>query len=210
MNHATAAPRPQGNPVGATRPIRQSPGVPKLRYIVVTLGGIFSILGIQLLLSIAVSGGAYEISALKGEMRKSHQDLQIVAEDISALNSPGTLAGLATAMGMVADNNPAYLRLSDGAVIGEAQPAAVSSSPTLYSVTAGGEPGEPPAIVTSVMQAVTHNLASVGVEGDAELAAVSTEPLQSVTATTVSAPAPSATQTPTPRLGGTIPSPVTR
>jgi hypothetical protein len=195
---------------GATRPHRPSQGVPKLRYIVVTLGGIFSILGIQLLLSIAVSGGAYEISALKGEMRKSHQELQIVAEDISALNAPGTLAGLATAMGMVADNNPAYLRLSDGAVIGEAQPAALSSGPTIYSVTAGGEPGEPPAIVASVMQAVTHNLASVGLEGDGELDAETPEPVQAVTASTVSAPATAVTQTPTPRLGGTIPSPVTR
>jgi hypothetical protein len=222
MTSPSAPSRSHTASTGATRPTRPTPGVPKLRYIVVTLSGIFSILGIQLLLSIAVSGGAYEISALKGEMRKSHQELQIVAEDISALNSPGTLAGLATAMGMVADNNPAYLRLSDGVVIGEAQPAAAVSGPTIYAVTAGGEGAEPPAIVTSVMNAVTHNLASLGMENDEELAPVVFEPVAPVTATTVAttpvattpvatpAPTPVTTQVSTPRLGGTIPSPVTR
>jgi len=209
MTQAPVSSRPGATQAGATRPARASQGVPKLRYIVVTLSGIFSILGIQLLLSIAVSGGAYEISALKGEMRKSHQELQIVAEDISALNSPGTLAGLASAMGMVTDNNPAYLRLSDGAVIGEAQPAAAASGPTIHSVIAGGADAEPPAIVASVMQAVTHNLASVGMTGDDELAPV-LEPTQAPVMTTVSAPATPVTQAPNPRLGGTIPSPVTR
>jgi hypothetical protein len=178
---------------------------------VLVLGSIFGILGIQLLLSIAVSGGAYEIAALKGEVRKSQQDLQMVAEDISALTSPGTLAGLATAMGMVADNNPAYLRLSNGEVIGEAQPAMAGTGSVMYSVTAGGEPPDQPAIVESVMNAVTHSVASSEQQGLETPTVIATSATQ---VTPVSAPAPVTIVASEPvsasRFGGTIPAPITR
>jgi hypothetical protein len=100
------------SPVTAAPTTRQETSTttaPKLRYIVVTLAGIFAILGGQLLLSISVSSGAYEISSLKGEMRQSEQSLQIVAEEIGALTAPDTLASLAGSMGMVEDNNPAIV-----------------------------------------------------------------------------------------------------
>jgi len=205
MNTRTSV---SSNPRAATtRPGAPAQSVPKLRYIVVTLSGIFSILGIQLLLSIAVSGGAYEIAALKGEMRQSHQQLQIVAEDISALNAPGTLAGLATAMGMVADNNPAYLRLSDGVVIGQAVPASAASGPSLYPVTANAEAAYTPEIVTTVMNAVTLSLTSMS----EEIEEPEPQPVASMaSAPVVSATVAVATSAPKPKFGGTIPSPVTR
>lgn len=186
--------------------------VPKLRYIVVVLAGIFAILGIQLLLSIAVSGGAYEIAGLKADVRKSQQELQIVAEDISALTAPNTLAGLASAMGMVADNTPAYLRLSDGQVVGEAQPAAGSSSLLLYPVTAGTEAPTRPAIVDEVMLHVSMASATEA----AALEALEEDQLAAQTPVAVAqaAPTPTATavvaEAPRPRYGGTIPSPQTR
>jgi hypothetical protein len=190
--------------------------VPRLRYIVVVLTGIFAILGIQLLLSIAVSGGAYEIAALKGEMRKSQQELQIVEEDISALVAPSTLAGLATAMGMVADNNPAYLKLSSGEVIGEALPAGASGGSLLYSVTAGGEPQTTPAIVESVMRSIAVTETELATAEAEETQALETstsvvETLEPVVTPVATAVKPvTATVTPAPRLGGSIPSPVTR
>ena len=191
--------------------------VPKLRYVVVVLAGIFAILGIQLLLSIAVSGGAYEIAGLKSEMRKSQQELQIVAEDISALTAPTTLAGLASAMGMVADNNPAYLRLSSGEVVGEAEPADSTSSLLLYPVTAGEEAPIRPAIVDEVLLNVSLAAATEA----AELEALEEPEAEVVTPTPVSTtPAPSTlaptvtpaavTDAPKPRYGGSIPSPQTR
>lgn len=203
----------------ATRQARGAKPVPRLRYIVVVLTGIFSILGIQLLLSIAVSGGAYEIAALKGDMRKSEQELQIVAEDISALVAPSTLAGLATAMGMVADNNPAYLKLSTGEVMGEALPAGNSSGSLQYSVTAGGEPETTPAIVDSVMRSIATQDATVAdaESGDVAIPAT-TEPenagdqVMTPVATPVVTPVTPVQASPpsAPRLGGSIPSPVTR
>jgi hypothetical protein len=202
----------------ATRHARAAQPVPKLRYIVVVLTGIFAILGIQLLLSIAVSGGAYEIAALKGEMRTSQQELQIVAEDINALVAPSTLAGLATAMGMVADNNPAYLKLSTGEVLGEAVPAAANGSSVMYSVTGGGETLTTPAIVDSVLRSVA--LAQTSTEEEILDVASQQVVAESVTPVTPQATTPVATAvtpiepTPAPqpvkRYGGTIPSPITR
>lgn len=191
----------------ASRPTRQglaTPAAPKLRYIVVTLMGIFAILAVQLMLSIALSGGAYEIASLKGEMRHTEQKRQMVAEDINALIAPDTLAGLATSMGMVADNNPAYLRLSDSSVVGEAKPATEGSGTGVYPVTAGSETVLPPAIIAAVYESVTaaQEVVPEVVEESTTIEATAVAPSPTpVTAT----PAPA-----TPRFGGSIPSPTTR
>lgn len=194
----------------ASRPTRQglaTPAAPKLRYIVVTLLGIFAILAVQLMLSIALSGGAYEIASLKGEMRQTEQKRQMVAEDINALIAPDTLAGLATSMGMVADNNPAYLRLSDSSVVGEAKPASEGSGSGVYPVTAGSETVTPPAIIAAVYESVTAPQEVVP-EVSQELATTavpSVAPSASTVSVTPATPAPTA-----PRFGGSIPSPTTR
>lgn len=193
----------------ATRPTRQglgTPAAPKLRYIVVTLMGIFAILAVQLMLSIALSGGAYEIASLKGEMRQTEQKRQMVAEDINALIAPDTLAGLATSMGMVADNNPAYLRLSDSSVVGEAEPASADSGTAVYPVTAGSETVTPPAIIAAVYESVTApqevTTETVDESATSQVPSASATPIP---APVVATPAPTA-----PRFGGSIPSPTTR
>ena len=215
--------RPQGFAAAAATPTRQRRGtaeVPKVRYIVVVLTGIFAILGIQLLLSIAVSDGAYEIASLKSDMRRSMESRQMVQEDISALNAPDTLASLATAMGMVADNNPAYLRLSDGQVIGEAVPAGGDGLGSVYPVTAGEDLGLRPAIVDDVMRQV-----SASVQDEAETTEtngpesateelVATAPAENTVVKPVAQPVVKpvdvAAPAPTKKYGGNIPSPVTR
>lgn len=186
-----------------TRPVLTALKGPKLRYIVATLVGIFAILAVQLILSIALSGGAYEIASLKGEMRNTEQKRQIVAEDINALIAPDTLAGLATSMGMVADNNPAYLRLSDSSVVGEAQPATADSGAAVYPVTAGSEDVTPPAIIAAVYESLTSPQ-EISPE-------VPTEPVSTQTA--LATPVAPSEPTPAPtakRFGGSIPSPTTR
>ena len=196
--------------VNSTRASRAVAAAPKLRYVVVILAGIFAIFGGQLLLSIAVSGAAYEISGLKAQVRGSHQQLQIVAEDISALTAHDTLAGLATSMGMVEDNNPAYLRLSDATVIGEALAAASSDSTTVFTVTAGTEVHTRPPIVNAVYDSVTHAAALEDPAQDdfAALTAEATAVAEASSSVVVS-PAMVTTE-PTVRFGGTIPSPTTR
>lgn len=197
---AMAAPRL----VASTRPRGNSAAVPKLRYIVVTLMGIFGILAVQLMLSIAVSGGAYEIASLKGEMRNTEQKRQIVSEDINALVAPDTLAGLAASMGMVADNNPAYLRLSDSQVVGSAVPASAQSGMQVYPVTSGTETLAPPAIVAIVFESVMTAQDSEQSLQPAAVSSATVAPVQ-VSVTPASVPVE-----PSPRFGGTIPSPTTR
>lgn len=203
-----SSPRRSGpSAVRSTRQATSASAVPKLRYIVVLLAGIFAILGGQLLLSIAVSGGAYEIASLKSDVRSSEQQLQIVGEEISALVAPDTLATLAGSMGMVPDNNPAYLRVSDGAVMGEAIPASASASAQVYPVTAGTETILPPAIVDDVFLTIS---AATGVEASASdpFSAPADAPTVKP-ATPVVSPAVSQAEKPTPRFGGSIPSPIT-
>jgi len=202
--HKATAPKLRA--VSSTRQKPSSAPVPKLRYIVVTLVGIFAILGAQLMLSIAVSGGAYEIASLKGEVRQSQQQLQVVAEDINALTAPDTLATLAASMGMVADNNPAYLRLSDATVLGQAVPASSNQSAMVYSVTAGTETLVAPDIVQTVQQSV---LSQVAVETPVTDPFMVAEPVAPPVVTAASVNPVTAIET-TPRFGGSLPSPTTR
>lgn len=190
--------------VSSTRQGSASQAVPKLRYIVVTLFGIFGILAVQLMLSIAVSGGAYEIASLKGEMRTTEQKRQMVSEDINALVAPDTLAALAASMGMVSDSNPAYLRLSDAQVVGAAVPAAPQSGMQVFPVTSGKETVAPPAIVAAIFESVMMNQAP---ETPPELSALTSEGVAPAQASVTPA---AVTAEPAVRFGGTIASPTTR
>lgn len=194
--------------VSSTRQKARADAVPKLRYIVVLLAGIFSILGGQLLLSIAVSGGAYEIASLKTDLRGSQQQQQIVGEEISALVAPDTLATLAGSMGMVPDNNPAYIRVSDGAVVGEAIPAEASASGQVFAVTAGTESVVAPEIVEDVFLTIST---ATALEADVtDVLAPDTAEVDSSQTAQPTASLVVATEPPAPRFGGSIPSPVTR
>ncbi|MEO7005717.1 MAG: hypothetical protein ABI275_06295 [Terrimesophilobacter sp.] len=98
---------------------------PRMVYAAVTIAGLFAILIAQLLLSIAVSDGAYQIAALQGVQRELSRDQQTLTEQLHVLQSPQHLAANAQELGMVANTSTAFLRLADGAVIGT--PAAATA-----------------------------------------------------------------------------------
>lgn len=92
---------------------------PRTVYALVTVAGLFAILMAQLLLSIVLSNGAYQISALQTQQTELSRDAQTYTEQLDVLKSPQNLSARAEALGMVMSTAPAvYLRLSDGAVIG--------------------------------------------------------------------------------------------
>ncbi|MFT6973984.1 MAG: hypothetical protein ACJAV4_001225 [Pontimonas sp.] len=196
--------------VSARRHTTSPKAAPKMRYAVATLAGIFAILGGQLLLSISVSSGAYTIADLKSDVRTSEQSLQIVAEDIGALTAPDTLASLAGSMGMVEDNNPAYLRISDGAVLGEAAPADSASETPVYTVTAGTEDRVPPKIVYDVSALLTAQVTSEVSAEEALLAATIPVAHNTGSAVVSSATVTTPTRVAVGTFGGSIPSPTTR
>ncbi|MEO6941636.1 MAG: hypothetical protein ABI238_04405 [Terrimesophilobacter sp.] len=99
---------------------------PKSAYALVTVAGLFAILIAQLLLSIVVSNGAYQISSLQQQQKELTRDQQSLTEQLQVLESPQHLAANAEALGMVTNSSTAYLRLSDGAVLGK--PVAAKAS----------------------------------------------------------------------------------
>lgn len=118
-------------------PIRsQKRARPKAFYALMTVTGLFAILVAQLLLSIVVSDGAYQISALQQQQKELARDQQSLTEELHVLESPQHLAANAEQLGMVTNSNTAYLRLSDGVVLGN--PAAATSAGTSARSADGG------------------------------------------------------------------------
>lgn len=120
---------------------------PRLLAAIVTVGGLFAILAAQLLLTIATSNGAYEISSLQREHSELARDQQVLVETLQVLGAPQHLAAEAQEMGMVASTSTAYLRLADSVVLGA--PAAASASSALRTAP-DGSPLIPNRLLTGV------------------------------------------------------------
>jgi len=146
---ARSAPAPRRSPSPKPdRRLRPAPepgrrAKPRLVYAIIALGGVALIVVAQLLLSIAVAQGAYEIDAYQVQQAELAREEQKLAEDLDRVESPQYLAQNAEALGMVPNANPVYLRLSDGAVLGEPTAAtggAAASAPLVPNVLIDGVP----------------------------------------------------------------------
>ena len=142
--HSAPAPRrsPVPRPERRLRPAPQPNGraKPRLAYAVIALGGVAVIVVAQLLLSIAVAQGAYEIDGYQVRQAELEREHQKLAEDLDRVESPQYLAKNAEALGMVPNANPVYLRLSDGAVLGEPAPPVAASAPLVPNALIDGVP----------------------------------------------------------------------
>lgn len=99
---------------------------PRALYAGIAVGTLLAIVVAQLLLSIGISQGAYQLNSLQAKQTQLQRSYQAVSEDLGRVSSPQNLAANANALGMVSNSSPAYLRLSDGAVLGA--PAAASGA----------------------------------------------------------------------------------
>jgi hypothetical protein len=91
---------------------------PRIVYALIATAALFLLLMAQLGISIALSKGAYQVSALQSEQTTLTRTQQKYNEKLGVLASPQNLANNATALGMVRGQNPAYLDLSIGTVYG--------------------------------------------------------------------------------------------
>jgi hypothetical protein len=91
---------------------------PRLAFSLIIIGGLFAVLASQLLLSIALADGAYQISALEAEQKELSRAQQSVTEELNVLESPQNLAARAESLGLVSNNSAVYLNLATGAVMG--------------------------------------------------------------------------------------------
>ncbi|MCX6502272.1 MAG: hypothetical protein NT132_07700 [Microbacterium sp.] len=101
---------------------------PRLAYGIVAVAGAVAIAAAQMLLSILSTQSSFEISSLTQHQKELTWQQQILYDEVAGLSSPQYLAANAAALGMVINESPSYLRLSDGAVLGSQLPSVASSS----------------------------------------------------------------------------------
>ncbi len=130
VSAAVARPRPLRQPVHETRrhlevvPTRaQRRARPRMLPALITIGGIGVILLAQLLLSIVIANGAYQISGLQSAKHDAVLQQHALSEQLDLLASPQHLAANAEALGMVASGNAVYLDAKTGAVTGNGSAA---------------------------------------------------------------------------------------
>jgi len=183
---------------------------PRLAYALVAVGGLMVIFLTQLMLSIALSNGAYDISRLLIENRNLGRTQGALNEQLEVAGSSQNLAANAQQLGMVATTSSAYLDLATGAVIGE-------------TVAATGGAADPTLIANSLLA----NLALIGdaptapTETDTGTGIVANTGAETSTGATVSgtstasnsavagAPSTTAVEPSVPSTAGVLPSPVT-
>ena len=138
MSTATAAAsaRTQAAPRRSAPPGRELHAVdaparrrrPRLAYGIVAVAGAIAIAAAQMTLSIMTTQTYYQLSSLTTQQRQLTWQKQILDDEIAGLSSPQYLAANAAALGMVIDESPSYLRLSDGKLLGPGQAASGGSS----------------------------------------------------------------------------------
>ena len=164
---------------------------PRVVYALSAVACVTAIIVAQLLLSVGISQGAYEVSRLQASQTELSRTAESVTEDLVRVSSPQSLAANAEAIGMISNSNPVYLRLSDSAVLGAPSSATGSQ--------AGAASLVPNALLTGV-PLVTQPAQSTG-QG-ASVAGAAT------TSATGTAPATPSNAVPAPGAG--LPTPTTR
>lgn len=123
-NLAYAAPRrrpaePAPRPHIEIAPSRQQRRArPTVAYSVITVASLFVIFAAQLLLSIVVSDGAYQIATLQSQQKELLRSQEALTESLDLAASSQNLAINATNLGMVPAGSPLFLDLETGAVVG--------------------------------------------------------------------------------------------
>lgn len=97
---------------------------PRVLYALIATAALFVLLLTQLGVSIALSQGAYQISALQNTQTSLGRTQQKYSQKLQVLSSPQNIANNAAALGMVRNSNPVYLDLSTQKVYGTPTPAA--------------------------------------------------------------------------------------
>ena len=140
---------------------------PKLVYGIVAVIGAFAIGAAQMTLSILTTQSSYELSALAGQQRDLTYQKQILYDDVAGLSSPQYLAANAASLGMVIDESPNYLRLSDGALLGAGDFSFGKSS-----VDAIGRGAVPNALITDTPLVTDPDATIQGAPVESDLAVV--------------------------------------
>jgi hypothetical protein len=99
---------------------------------------VVSLLGL-LVLNISLSRGAYEVHDLHARATALTEREQQISEELASRAAPARLAQDARKLGMVPAGAPAFIRLSDGKVLGKPEPAPSATAPSVVV----GAPAKP-------------------------------------------------------------------
>lgn len=141
-----AVPDPRRIRIVTTREQRRAR--PKLAYALGATVVIFAIFLAQLLITIALSSGAYKIDGLQSTQQNLGRTASSLNERLNTLGSSQNLQANAIALGMVSSARSAFLRLSDGAVLGSSSRA--KGSGTKSTVTSGADSSVPNSLLTDI------------------------------------------------------------
>jgi cell division protein FtsL len=157
---------------------------PKVFYAIVAIAGLFALFIAQLLMSIVISDGAYQISHLNSQQRQLDREQQALTEQLNLLSSPQNLATRAESLGMIlSTTTPVFLSLADGTVVGRegvgAQGSALLGSSG--SLVPNALLSELPAAATTTKAAITTD-SSTGAPALAPASSAVTSTLDSLPA----------------------------
>ena len=89
---------------------------PRVAYAIITVTSLFVIFAAQLMLSIVVSDGAYQIASLQTQQKELLRSQEALTEQLDIAASSQSLAINAANLGMVPAGNPLFLDLENGSV----------------------------------------------------------------------------------------------
>lgn len=193
----TPGQRPSHIEIVTTRAQRKAR--PKVLYAVVTIASIFVILAAQLLLSIVVTQGAYQIDSLQDQQKLLNRTEQSLLESLSLQSSSQNLAAQAAGFGMIPNATPYSLNISDGSVFrlpGSADPTGCGGTCDLVSNT----------LLTGVPLVSAEAAAAAKAEAAATTTAAAAATAGATTADTATAQPAAAPEV----ANNAIPAPVTR
>jgi hypothetical protein len=143
-----------------------------------------------LMMNTALASGIYQLKDLRAESGTLTDQQEQLTQVVDDLRSPRNLADRAQQMGMVPAKSMAFVRLSDGTVIGQAQPAAAEQRINVVT-TAIPPPPPPPAPATPAATAPPNPAATAPATPAATPAATA-----AATSATTAPPATAAATTP--------------
>ena len=135
-HHATArlrsaaerVPVPTSLPLRLVAPVRSQ--ARRAPFVVVLLSVLSVGLVGLILMSTALQAQSFQMSSLQAENNALQVTQQQLAREVEVLQAPAHIASQALSLGMVPNTNPAFLRLSDGRVVGDPAPAESGSNVT--------------------------------------------------------------------------------
>ncbi|HWR85425.1 MAG TPA: hypothetical protein VN200_05480 [Rhodoglobus sp.] len=179
LSAPSIAPAPRPRPHIEIAPTReQRRARPKVAYAIITIASVLAIFGGQLMLSIVVSDGAYQLERLEVARKDLLREQRALQEKLAIASSDQNLATQAAGLGMVPNSTQFAIDLSSGAVfqlpgiadpmgcggtcnlvtnaLATGVPPVTNAPPAQQTQQQASTPQAPPGVVDTLPAPVTH------------------------------------------------------